>query len=78
MPFLSSSCSPTGPNGQAGPVNKNLEEYELPNQEDVPMVVPKKAGDGDRSPSPDYVSPMDEQEGARSRSPEQEDQEDQE
>ena len=39
------------------------------------MVVPKEAGGGDRSPSPDYVSHMDEQEGAGSRSPEQEDQE---
>ena len=39
------------------------------------MVVPEEAGGGDRSPSPDYLSPMDEHEGAGSQTPEQEDQE---
>ena len=45
----------------------------MPNQEDIPMVVPEEAGGGDRSPSPDYVSPMDEYEAARSPSPEHKD-----
>ena len=70
-PFLSSPCEPLRPNTGAVPVNQSLKVEELSDQndEDIPMMVPEEVGEGDRTPSPDQVSPMDEYEGAGSRTP---------